>query len=557
MYNLPPPPNTLITHQLECICCRHNFPVAEGPSSGRIRDGESHALTHYHPDTHRHIYYVESGPTGPFHDMYVDQLQPGHESHRESEETTPLFCPRCGADNRNWLYLSRKPQRAIIGQTHKYQLAGASLLLGMVLLVRFVLDPSPERQVRTGIFLISIILVAVLTLFLVPNQWRAVREHRYFIRVVPPRLLLDGISPAVKTAVTIGLILVLGIPLLLYLIMPFAVQTGKSILILDPRGDAIQQMDKLTQKLPAYIDTHPDDVRTIVGSIQSVAAQLDLAEADSPPSPDQVSAQREVWIMTILDKARAAVYEDELSDTELIELNDRLEPAYNLVMGIKTSGTFENINFLSTWFKFVGLTSVLASIIAVAAANHLDRAYDRHLPRPIYHNTSDMTRVARWEMDHALRAKELVQRVQWTQVVRNQNGGISMTGTFRDKPESPKAETVRAQQYTVETDRWCRIANANITDLRTPPPPEGNSYGWVRDVQRVPRDSSQGGGSNLVGDGGTTPQSGRSILLNGGNSSARDGNNTSRNESSSQNSTSSTNRIYIPLPSSSSSRPRR
>lgn len=540
MHNQPHPPDTLITHQIECICCRHIFPVAEdspGRRQKRKRSGMWRGLNHNHPDTHRHIYYVDSGPTGPFHDFYVDQLQPGHGAHLESKESNPLFCPRCGADNRNWLYLSHHTQRKIIVQTRYYQLAGVFLLLLMTLLVYLVLDPSPERRVRTGIFLISIILVAVLPLFLVPNQWRAVRDHRYFIRVVPPRSFFGTISPALKTAVNIGLILVIGIPLLLYLIMPIAVQTGKSILIFDPQGDAIQQMDKLTQQLPNYMKTHPDDVRIIVGAMQSVAAKLDLAEADSlPPNPDQIPEQREAWIMAVLEKARAVVYEDELGERDLVELNGRLEPAYNLVMGINTTGTFENINFLSTWFKFVGLTSVLASIIAIAATNHLDKTYDRHLPRPIYHNTSDMTRVARWEMNHALRTKELVQRVQWTQVVRNQNGGLSMTGTFRDKPESPKEETVRAQQYSVETDRWCRITNAHITDLRTPPPPEGNSYGWIRDVQRVGRDSTQGGGSRPGGG----------VLLGNGNSSAG-------NENPSQPPAGPTNKIYISLPSSTSS----
>lgn len=503
MHNIPQHPQTLITHQLECIRCKHIFPVAEdSPARRRSRSaGQWTALVQWHPDEHRRNLYQhpEVHPPGPHVDPYLVEHEPGHESHYLSDKTMHVFCPRCGADNRNWLYLTRNKQVEMIRGSKKYIALASLLFFALALLIGAVIDFPADRRLRSAIFWAGLILAWLLPLLMVPGQWKAVREHRYFVQIAAHLSFWDKISPAVKTAVSLMALFVFIIPVGLYLIMPILADISENVFIVDPQQEAIAELDVLTRKLPAHLAQNQQEVRTIVSALNSMQMQLGVDTTTPLPNPEQVILQTTDWALQVLDGARAQV--STMSNQELAQLRSNLEPAYNAVQGIEATQTAENVDFLFNWFRFVGLTSLVSSIFAVLAASHLDREYDKHLPRPIYHSLSDMTRVAKWEVNKALSTRESVIWVQWTNVVRNGIGGLILTGYLRDRPATPNAETVRAQKYTVETDRWCRITNAEIVDLQTPPPPQGNSSEWVRSVQRVERNSAQGGGNPPLAGG--------------------------------------------------------
>ena len=112
-----------------------------------------------------------------------------------------------------------------------------------------------------------------------------------------------------------------------------------------------------------------------------------------------------------------------------------------------------------------------------------------------------MTRVARWEANKALRAKEFTEWAQWTNAVRLQHGGILIEGFIRDKEEMNRP-TVRAQKYTVETDMWCRILYTKIEDTRTPMPPREVTRDHVHRVHTTPHARNSAGGRHNGGGGG-------------------------------------------------------
>lgn len=406
MHNLPSPPKPFITHQLECIRCNHKFPISEDnpkrPSSKPTKEWQ--ILPHFHPDEHRRYIYPEMNPYA-YQDSFVAESEPGHDKHflsradlkeyaliddrtmserRGNHANIALFCPRCGADNRNWLHLKTQPKYEIWKYCVVYQFIGFLIVFMLMFLFREVMFVESREQARTGALFVVFLLAGFLPLLLVPSQWKALRDYKYSQHVISSRSLLDSIAPPFITILSLSFIFVIAIPLFLYFVMP------------------------ITRESIAY-------------------------------------------------------------NTSSLNLS-------------------ENIDFMTIWLKLVGLISLVCSLLAWQAVNVVERAYDTHIPQPIYFSISEMTRVGRWEANKALKAREVTRKVQWMDVKRNNIGGLSMLGLLRDRPEL-EANTVRAQQYHVHTDRWCHIVEANITDIMAPRTVVGDSA-ELRTVYRTGRNQT-------------------------------------------------------------------
>lgn len=520
MQHFPTPPSILITRQIECIRCRHKFSVSEAKpdavkpddteleellSSDNFRRSNNYwqPLRNHHPDTHRHVNYgTDDAPyTGPYHDYYFPQLEPGHDAHMQSGEINDSFCSRCGADNRNWLYLKSNPTYKIESQARKYLFWGYLLVIGLlgVMVLANSASLRANGPIRTVLILLILILAGLLPLIIIPSQWKALREYRYLRQVIPANSPFDRISPTVQTAVTLGAIFLLVLPISILFLLPITRDVSQTLFVSNNEAEIVKQIDKLTTKLPTYLKAHPEEQRVIINALIGVQQQLDMPSQS--PDPNQAIEQTIVWAGTVLDEASKQI--NNLDPTAMANLNMHLTRLDNIMAAVEEVQITATVSFFSIWLKYVGLISLLGSILALIAVGKIEKEYDAHLPRPIYHNLSEMTRVARWEANKALRAKESTEWVQWTKAERMSSGGLVLQGFLRGMPKNGEKE-VRAQKFTIETDKWCRISLVDIEDTTTLIPPSEVSGGHIRSItgDNRGRDENNNGGYGGGGGGG-------------------------------------------------------
>jgi hypothetical protein len=136
--------------------------------------------------------------------------------------------------------------------------------------------------------------------------------------------------------------------------------------------------------------------------------------------------------------------------------------------------------FLAVWVFFTGLAWLAGTICALETMNERISWFDPHVPQPIFTSIAKMTRVAEWEANRTLEIGEFVHRIQWMRATRNEAGGIDLVGLFRDPPditsEGLMSHQVRAQQYTISTDMWCRVRETRVMDVMTQRPAGGPAF---------------------------------------------------------------------------------
>jgi hypothetical protein len=111
MFHLPAPPHTRVTRQVECVSCKEVFTIAEDDfrATGQPThswqmppDQNSTTTLRYHPERHQRV--VTSEPRA------APSVNPEDYAPWNGRSFAHLNCPRCGADNRNWLWLQEPPE---------------------------------------------------------------------------------------------------------------------------------------------------------------------------------------------------------------------------------------------------------------------------------------------------------------------------------------------------------------------------------------------------------------------------------------------------------------
>jgi hypothetical protein len=111
--------------------------------------------------------------------------------------------------------------------------------------------------------------------------------------------------------------------------------------------------------------------------------------------------------------------------------------------------------YLRAWLLFVGGTWITLYIVALLDTNKFVQRLNNLLPPLIFTSVTRMTPVAIREAEAALKANRVIMPIiQWNNVERLPDGGIKMIGLHREETSlvGEPPETVRAQQYTIETD---------------------------------------------------------------------------------------------------------
>ncbi len=120
------------------------------------------------------------------------------------------------------------------------------------------------------------------------------------------------------------------------------------------------------------------------------------------------------------------------------------------------------------WAVFVGAAAFVSTLLGMAAQSGFINRVNAQLPPPIFHSVAAMTRIVVWEAKQALEVRGVIMDyIQWTAVTRNELGGITLTGLHRDlpdlqTPDEAMRQRVPAQLYTIKSNQWADIVNANL-----------------------------------------------------------------------------------------------
>ena len=323
----PQIPRTLSVRQLECARCREVFAISEDtPNANFARTPNWHVP---------HAIADEGAATNMRFNTNLDQVEVLPEVRAEPAVQQGAFrnwqaeyylnCPRCGADNRNWLFVATS-LRPIFA---RFPLIGAviSVLLLITIFVSRQEDFFPKRPLAT----ICLLLVAALPLLIIPRQWRALREHALARRFLPmlnhPRL-----SPPMLMALTLYAILVWAIPVLRYGIVPSMQEALSSILDISSDVDLGDQLTFLADWL--YLGT----LVSLVASIFAILGAQEVLGRVNNQLPRPIFANAANMVRVVLWEARRALE----IDHQIFERIQWTLTRINDIGGIEMEGYFRD-----------------------------------------------------------------------------------------------------------------------------------------------------------------------------------------------------------------------
>jgi hypothetical protein len=593
MFHFPMPPDTLVTRQIECVSCKEIFTVAEdyaAATDGRSKhwrmpsENPVHTELNDNPEIMRQRVY-------PLPRQTLNQ-DTGPIPTWESSQRTHVTCPRCGADNRNWVRLAYAPPSAFFFQTltqwlQRYWLVLVGLVVSLTIAGILVYREKTGGHLAVyGPMISAVLLVGLIPIFTIPAQWRREREHKIVSKYNKSLPFYKRIAPGWMTGSLILFVFLFVLPGFLYLLLPSIIGAVKSeetltaridrtLTILDPDNieevqnndpnrliplqnalTSLQQTQRGVQFLCSPVavstfigkldgvaqlntDAHAaeliDEARTYLRMLQTDAngtgcnqnlifqTMLSLGElsqyvfntcsanpADASicdndalvslihdlqmagdPGSLMFAGTLSEEIETTLKHARAMARET--TDPALLSLITQEVDVIETI--IKTAnGQVNNAPgkaaILNTWAKVVGLSGIVAMVTAVAAVNiYIDRI-NQHLPRPVCHSVSRLTRIVLREAKHSLKINGHFEQIEWEEASRNPEGGIVLSGYLcpplnGDPADQPKY--IRAMRYHLYSELWGRIVIAEGRSVRISP---SVHQAWERqttDVQELNR----------------------------------------------------------------------
>ena len=490
MLNLPVPPQTRISRQLTCVSCRERFTISEDDPVRESRHSNNWQLpTNHYPDIQfRYQPNRALRATVPeVHAFPNPDDQEFREWHNERREH--LHCPRCGADNRNWLNISHPPQfvptgiiSALLPQKTRVwrerfptAFMGAIVIAVCFLLVALLfLTVTSYSMALNGILMLFIIVAVAATTSELAQKKKAtaLRENRHLRKIknikhkdVEQGYWLRGFSFVFIVAIII--------PLLFFQVAPRVLRTVIMIISDDPvevvdtvAAPYLQTLDESLVDLPYEVREMTKDMLVTIKSIpdgnnEAIArilgrfsVDLDNVLEEAAQSVQAETISQIQALKVIIDDAKTAVQADQ-----------------NKEMQTRINEAGANLGYLALWELTVGLAGFLSVFTSMRALKDYANKIDSQLPPPLFYSIANMTRVVVWEAKRTLEIGDEVQQMQWTAVKRNDQGGIDLQGLYRnhdqkDQQKDPLTTRVLAQRYEIKSDRWGHIVEAEIKAAR-------------------------------------------------------------------------------------------
>ncbi len=370
----------------------------------------------------------------------------------------PLVCPRCGADNLGWFQARYAPPPPVIlipgfdlinnpaGRWTRwlqcFGLAGLGLGISLVLMfwaaARYF---SLEESYRSTALVLFTLLAGAIPTFSITSRWKEVRDYDQLRRWKKPQSIQDYLPPHWLSGLIHITLFALVLPTILFVVLPFTVQIISSP---PPEASLMAKAERLrAQAVALELDLRVYQAEQLANVI--------LSGGPGTPDEAQYKANQDAVraVVTGLDNLIALL-------AQTPGANQR-PPAESKVIA-------PDLGYVWTWFSVVGLSSIAAVLLSIAAVNLHNRRASATLPPPIYSNVSNMTRVALDEMKTTLQlAEDVLEGIRWVDAKRNESGGLSLLGVRQEKTRGDDGQPVTwTWSYLVNTDPSVRIQDVEI-----------------------------------------------------------------------------------------------
>ena len=482
--DLPALPGSYLTRQVTCVSCQEPFVVSEGKiiKNEESDEGESQR---------RWRLSLDSNPSVRLrylHNRYRQEVQissradPGihHESEMEEVNSPDNYvnCPRCGADNRNWIEINAPRHHVGTGLLdmllplplsrwrQRFPSAFASILLSVFFGILIIILSATETISFAQALLIAI--VAIMTVIGVADDltkyWLDIRMEMH-TRRLPLKKRRIGLNSLPVRGLILIILFAAIFPWLFFRVGPRAMQLGARVVRPASRNSLAIPSDK-KYPLELYEEFVPalnmelrlffhDFGNTKVGNASDLTAifmNLNQLSQNVTETTEQYRKGLEAFVNDP-PKGPEQV-QNEAEDKEIKSITN-------------------NLMFLVLWFIIVGGANAAAIFFSIKSAYEFAGFVDSQLPPPIFHSVANMTRVVIWEAKRALQIDGDMSHIQWVEVHRNDVGGINLYGLHREQPvrndnHNNLSSRVRAQRHIISTDMWGRILEVIVQDIRVP-----------------------------------------------------------------------------------------
>ncbi|MBK8986944.1 MAG: magnesium transporter [Chloroflexi bacterium] len=477
MFPLPSPPDTLVVRQLECVSCQEKFAITEDHPNSKRRSRHADAapdilaVTQMRYDPNRSLRTVLPETRSMPRSVPADNQAENGPTH--------INCPRCGADNRNWLHLLA-PDGDLDAAAQSNRLMnywrGANtqekipiILIGLVLaILMFVTMGAILDSLLNGFLLSLVVIIGGLGV-------SGLAQTEYFRR-------WRGRFPLAETGVLLGLILgivnfgaalVLGVAFSKALTIALACVVCAALLAQSSTGDewmALRVNQYLRQVQPTA--SNMEQRLWLRGGATILIFALVIPVVFYSLLPIGITNFTEWLTASAGGDVTAAV---QIGDDTTTIVIDGTNPVFlerrraAIDDAIKRAGLEKR--FFVLWAGSVGLSSLFALVLSMRALRQFTETAVQQLPPPIFYSIANMTRVVAWEAKKALEVPGDMGHIQWTRVARNEAGGIDLVGVYAATAVSPAAQPppkyIPAQEYSLTTDAWGRVVMAEIKPIRT------------------------------------------------------------------------------------------
>lgn len=486
MVDLPEPFSPHVVRHVRCISCRELFGITEDSNRRKSgsRPGANWRIVSAHlPDVDLRQQDVRMRqPISP---------QPRSEPHPDSRRPpvtppprggsarSPIYasqdyhinCPRCGADNRNWLYFSLRRRWVIFGGVDAWYLPFFGIVLSTVI-VAFVFIwgsvRNPETSLeRWGVLAVVAVVASITISSLIVGDWKGALEARRVSKYLPGHWQP---APGLIWGLVASFVFVFVAPLIIYFAVPKVIE-----FVINPGPPPMPR--QTAQAMATDIQQSMNSSDFPVGAISPASEALaDIREFLGDLPADSVQIQTVENLISSLEAKQSQI---SVADLDISGYLDQLQTYVeeNQTPNLQPPPFWYQRDqlwrHLVIWFMVVTAVSAISLVLATNAVSSQVRRIDGQIPRPIYYRVATMTRVAAWEAKHSLEIRGDMEHIQWMVANRLENGGIELVGLHRDVPEFDRngraiGEHVRAQRYRIYTDRWAHIEQAQVSDIRAP-----------------------------------------------------------------------------------------
>ena len=447
MLKLPPPPQTFTTRQINCVVCSEQFTVS-ADSPFRVQ---------------RPAVWGQPRRGSP-----ATGNSARSNTARPENNSELINCPRCGADNRNWLYILMPHDPHAVSTflsraENKVRRAGLrfSLAVGGILVIFLLLMPitlwlglAGGLDIgRIGIVLVFMGMAAVVPAAVLTTEWRHLRLERHLREIMPPH---RSVKQQMRVqGLALFALFTLIFPLLAVLIVPAGLD--KLTDILSPLPPSLSQK---TEEFGRVFNGLEQDFEGFSAAVATAKAQDESGEIAGVWQ--QIASANDETLAAIKgarEDLEAAVAEEE---SAIEEQGASLENAAE-------AEAVSNWKYFVFWLITVGLALFIAVLTALIAVESFVVSIDAQLPRPIFRRIANMMELALEELKESVGLNDDdIARVQWVKVQHNPQGGIDMRGIAHrsavvDGNNSEQGTTL-VRHYFIRTDMWGWILETDIKE---------------------------------------------------------------------------------------------